>query len=118
MSAIPCGLWPATSSLNFLASVASFAVNKCFIGKELPLSFTRRNFLQTSALATTSLLISSEQSLAQADAQSKPLPAPITRLKSRKSEATPISAAEREQRLEKARQLMAENKLDAIMLIG
>src|SRR5215813_10214382 len=80
--------------------------------------FTRRNFLQTSAWATTGLLISSEQALAQADAQPKPLPAPITRLKSRKSEATPISTAEREQRLEKARQLMAENKLDAIMLIG
>lgn len=81
--------------------------------------FTRRNFLQTSALATTGLLVSSESTLAaQGPGETKFIPAPIARLQSRKSEATPISTEEREQRLEKARHLMAENKLDAIMLIG
>lgn len=80
--------------------------------------FTRRDFLQTAGLATTGALISSESAFAQSEPQPKNLPAPIARLKSRRSEATPISVAEREQRLEKARQLMGDNKLDAIMLIG
>jgi Xaa-Pro dipeptidase len=80
--------------------------------------FTRRNFLQTAGLATTGLLIPHESALAQAEAQPKALPAPIARLKSRRSEATPISVAERQQRLERARRLMVDNKLDAIMLIG
>lgn len=82
-----------------------------------PLS--RRRFLQTSALATTGLLVTPESALAeQQDAGSKFIPAPIAKLTSRKAEAVPISTPEREQRLEKARRLMADNKLDAIMLIG
>jgi Xaa-Pro dipeptidase len=82
-------------------------------------SCSRRNFLQTAGLATTGLLIPNESApAAQSEEQGKGLPAPIARLKSRRSEATPISVAEREQRLEKARHSMAENKLDAIMLIG
>lgn len=83
-----------------------------------PGSFTRRNFLQTAGLASTGLLISSESAFAQSEPQLKNLPGPIARLKSRRSEATPINVAEREQRLERARQLMGDNKLDAIMLIG
>lgn len=80
---------------------------------------TRRNFLQTTGLATTGLLISIKSaSAAQSDAQSANLPAPIARLKSRRAEVTPITTEERQQRLDKARQLMADNKLDAIMLIG
>lgn len=79
--------------------------------------FSRRNFLQTAGLATTGLLIPHEAALAQ-DSQSKAVPAPIARLKSRRSEAIPVSVAEREQRLERARHLMTDNKLDAIMLIG
>lgn len=81
------------------------------------MSFTRRNFLQTAGLATTGLLVSSEHASAQ-ESDSKSLPPAIARLKSRKAEATPITVAEREQRLERARQLMAENKLDAIMVMG
>ncbi len=83
-----------------------------------PSPFTRRNFLQTAGLATTGLLVPAGEALAQSEGQTKNLPAPIARLKSRRSEAIPISVAEREQRLERARRLMAENKLDAIMLIG
>jgi Xaa-Pro dipeptidase len=81
-------------------------------------NLTRRNFLQTAGLATTGLLISTENAAAQSESQPKNLPAPIARLKSRRAEAMPISVAEREQRQAKAVQLMAENKLDAIMLIG
>src|SRR5215471_15765506 len=82
-------------------------------------SFSRRNFLHTAGLATTGLLVSSENAwAAQADAQSQFVPAPIARLKSRRVEASPISIPERQQRLERARLLMSENKLDAIMLTG
>ena len=45
-------------------------------------------------------------------------PEAIAKLKSRKNEAKPITTAEREQRMERARQLMAENKIDAIMVMG
>ena len=44
-------------------------------------------------------------------------PAAIAQLKSRKDEATPISREEREQRQERARQLMLENGLGAILLM-
>ncbi|MEO8726477.1 MAG: Xaa-Pro peptidase family protein [Acidobacteriaceae bacterium] len=46
------------------------------------------------------------------------LPEPIAALKSRKSEAQPISTEERSQRIERARELMVQNKLDAIFMIG
>ena len=84
--------------------------------KNKPNSLSRRSFLQTSALATTGLLFS-DSALAQ-ETGTKFIPAPIARLKSRRAEATPITLAEREFRLDRARQLMTENKLDAIMLIG
>ncbi|HET9409856.1 MAG TPA: Xaa-Pro peptidase family protein [Candidatus Sulfotelmatobacter sp.] len=45
------------------------------------------------------------------------LPAAIAQLKSRKDEATPIPREEREQRQERARQLMVENGLGAILLM-
>lgn len=83
-----------------------------------PKPFTRRNFLQTAGLATTGLLISENAAEAQADAGSKFIPPAIARLKSRKDEAVPITVQEREQRLERARHLMADNKLDCIMVTG
>ena len=43
---------------------------------------------------------------------------PIAALKSRKSEAKPITVAERRDRFERARQLMRQNNIDAICLIG
>ncbi|MFN7996603.1 MAG: Xaa-Pro peptidase family protein [Bryobacteraceae bacterium] len=51
------------------------------------------------------------------------IPAPaadsaIGKLKSRRSEAKPITAAERQARIERAQQLMAANKLEAICLAG
>ncbi len=44
------------------------------------------------------------------------VPAPIGALQPLPGEAVPIAAAERERRIEKARRLMAEHKLDAILL--
>lgn len=43
---------------------------------------------------------------------------PIGKLKSRRSEAKPITQEERQSRMDKAQQLMRENKLDALVMIG
>ena len=62
--------------------------------------FTRREFL-----AGSSAFVVGAQ-----------LPQPIAALPSMKAQATPITADERRGRVEKARQLMAQRKIDAIML--
>jgi Xaa-Pro dipeptidase len=80
--------------------------------------FSRRSFLQTAGLASTGLLLSADQTFASQSEAPPKLPEAIARLKSRRSEATPITTAERQERMERARILMAENKLDAIMLTG
>jgi Xaa-Pro dipeptidase len=49
---------------------------------------------------------------------SGPLPPSIAKLTSLRSQATPISVDERRARIEKARTLMAEAKIDAILLAG
>jgi len=46
------------------------------------------------------------------------LPASVTALKSRRSEAKPITLAERQARLERAQRLMKEQKIDAICIAG
>jgi Xaa-Pro dipeptidase len=46
------------------------------------------------------------------------LPSSLARLKSRKSEAVPITREERHERQERARKLMSENALDAIVFMG
>ncbi len=64
---------------------------------------TRRSFLLTASAAT---------------ATAAPLPSAIAALRSRRAEAHPIPLAERESRLERARSLMHENRIDAIALAG
>src|SRR6266704_4200077 len=59
---------------------------------------TRRSFLTTAAAFPV-------------------LPA-MAQLKSRRAEARPITPGEREARIERARELMTANKLDAICLAG
>ncbi len=83
---------------------------------------TRRSFLQTigAAAALGSALPSSSAALPQdlrhgAGATAN-LPAPIAALTDRRSEAVPISIAEREHRIHRARELMAQNNLDALVL--
>jgi Xaa-Pro dipeptidase len=78
---------------------------------------TRRNFLQSAGVAATVALAQPGVSFAQGE-PSKTLPAPIARLKSRRSEASPITVEERRQRIDQARRLMLDNKLDAIMMTG
>src|ERR1700674_4985202 len=80
--------------------------------------FTRRDFLQSAGVAATVALAQPGVAFAQGEAPSKPLPAPIARLKSRRSEASPITVEERQQRTDQARRLMVDNKIDAIMMTG
>lgn len=79
---------------------------------------SRRSFLQNAGIAATIALARPDAAFSQNPPEGKSLPAPIARLKSRKAEAQPITSAERAQRLERARQLMTDNKLDAILMIG
>src|SRR6185312_214616 len=79
---------------------------------------SRRRFLQNAGIATTVALAQPGSAFSQNPPDAKSVPEPIAKLKSRKDEAQPITTAEREQRLDRARQLIGENKLDAIILIG
>ena len=77
---------------------------------------TRREFSKIAGFAGASAFIP-ELTQAQ-EPKSGTAPASIAELKSRKSEAKPITGEERRERLERARQLMRENKLDATLMIG
>jgi Xaa-Pro dipeptidase len=81
---------------------------------------SRRHFLQNAGIAAAVAAAQPAALLAQQSdgAADKKLPEPIAKLKSRKAEAKPITAEERGRRLERARQLMTANKLDAVMMIG
>jgi Xaa-Pro dipeptidase len=78
---------------------------------------SRRRFLQNAGIAAT-VAVAQPAAFAQNQQDEKALPPAIARLKSRRAEAAPIGREERGQRLDRARQLLAENKLDAMMLIG
>ena len=80
--------------------------------------FSRRHFLQNAGIAATASLISPTIAEAQNTAPPQTLPEPVAKLKSRKQEARPITAKERQERLDRARQLMETNKIDAILLSG
>ena len=66
---------------------------------------TRRSFLVSAGLAPAAL-------------SALPAGSPIAQLSSRKGEAQPIATNERHARIERAQQLMAENKIGAICLAG
>src|SRR5215469_17592530 len=76
---------------------------------------SRRKFLEIGGAATTIPAVLASSSLAKQE--NSGLPPSITALKSRKSEASPITREERAIRQEGARQLMKENSLDAIVLM-
>jgi Xaa-Pro dipeptidase len=79
---------------------------------------SRRRFLEVSSV-TAGMAVASSSLVGAASAQDADdsLPPSLAKLTSRKSEATPISLEERHQRQERARQLMSENALDAILLM-
>jgi Xaa-Pro dipeptidase len=76
----------------------------------------RRDFTKLAGLTAGTALIPSA-SEAQETKLANLAPS-IAQLKSRKSEATPITVDERQQRQERARQLMRDNNLDAVFMIG
>jgi Xaa-Pro dipeptidase len=83
-----------------------------------PSRASRRRFLQIGGVAAGvvvagSPLLASGQSEKKAEA----VPPSLARLKSRKEEAVPITREERHERQERARKLMSENALDAILLM-
>ena len=79
---------------------------------------SRRKFLETGGITAAVALASGARAAASATECSEQKPAPsIAALRSRKSEATPIKREGREQRWERARQLMSENALDGILLM-
>jgi Xaa-Pro dipeptidase len=81
---------------------------------------SRRRFLEvsgvTAGMAAASLSLVNTAAAQDKDTDAS-LPPSLTKLKSRKSEATPISREERHERQERARQLMSENSLDAMVLM-
>jgi Xaa-Pro dipeptidase len=79
---------------------------------------SRRRFLEVSSVA--GVAAASQPLVAASTPQkgdSSSLPPSLAQLKSRKSEATPITREERHERQERARKLMSENALDAIVLM-
>jgi Xaa-Pro dipeptidase len=82
---------------------------------------SRRRFLEVGSAAAGVAAVS-HPLLASSKATNEKvvdssLPPSLARLKSRKSEATPITREERQERYERARKLMGENALDAIVLM-
>jgi len=80
---------------------------------EAPL-FSRRRFLKATSLAAGAGAVLPK--LSGASETDQPLPPSITALKTLRQEAKPITLDERSQRQERARQLMRENNLSAILL--
>ncbi len=81
---------------------------------------TRRSFLSTAGV--TFLSYPAARGLAQDEEQDAgsgkglTLPPALAGLKNRKAEAVPIALAERERRLERARQLLVENRQEALVI--
>ena len=79
---------------------------------------TRRRFLLSAAAAAPALALTSAAQRNELSPAAMPLPAPILALTDRAHEATPISAAERQHRTERARELLAQHKLAALTVCG
>jgi Xaa-Pro dipeptidase len=82
---------------------------------------TTRRFFLTGALPAALVPALSQPLHAQqteASSPASPLPAAIAALKDRRSEATPITSAEREGRIARARELMAQKGFAAICIAG
>ncbi len=77
---------------------------------------SRRRFLQLGSVAAGATLAATASGQASAT-KCSPLPPSITSLKSMRDRARPITTDERETRQQRARQLMAEHGIDAIVLM-
>jgi Xaa-Pro dipeptidase len=78
---------------------------------------SRRRFLQSTTTTATVAAFSQLASADEGSSDCKPLPPAIARLQSLKDQAQPITAQERTVRREKARRLMREKGIDAIVLM-
>jgi Xaa-Pro dipeptidase len=78
---------------------------------------SRRKFLEVGGAVAVIPAAQASFALSRGTRDNTTLPPSIAALKSRKSEATPITREERQQRQERARQLMKENGLNAIVLM-
>ncbi len=78
---------------------------------------SRRQLLQVGVTAAASASARLAAAGALEPPQNSSLPPSIAALKSRKAEANPITRDERRERIERARKLMFENSLDAIILM-
>jgi Xaa-Pro dipeptidase len=80
---------------------------------------SRRRFLEVSGVAGVAAASAPLVAAAAAEKSGEAeLPASLARLQSRKAEATPITKEERQERIDRARKLMSENNLDAIVLMA
>jgi Xaa-Pro dipeptidase len=80
--------------------------------------FTRRNLFRYAAGLSAGRIAMAQPQRSRASELSIPPDSPIGALKSRRSEAKPITLEERQARIERAQQLMREYKLDSIVLTG
>ena len=78
---------------------------------------SRRRFLEVGSLTAGMAVASPLVPAAAAESKGSSLPPSLAKLKSRKTEAAPITREERQERQQRARQLMSENALDAIVLM-
>ncbi|MEZ4425147.1 MAG: Xaa-Pro peptidase family protein [Gemmatimonadota bacterium] len=78
---------------------------------------SRRSFLGVSSAALAGTACQGAESQTR-EAASQDVPAPIAALTSVRDQARPITREERAGRMEKARRLMADNRIDALMLTG
>jgi Xaa-Pro dipeptidase len=81
-------------------------------------AMNRRAFLWLTSAAAALPVVKLSAQRGGAAAPTGPLPPSIAALQSMRSQAKPITATERRGRLEKARRLMTEQKIDAIILAG
>jgi Xaa-Pro dipeptidase len=79
---------------------------------------SRRMVLRGACAGTAALAFGSSVSNAQGTEESAASAPSIAKLTSMHDRVTPVSVKEREARVEKAKQLMAANKIDAILLVG
>ena len=79
---------------------------------------SRRNFMWLTGAAAGLSVTRLDAQRGGGAAPAGPLPPSIAALPSMKSQATPITVDERRARFEQARTLMAEHKIDALMLAG
>jgi len=77
---------------------------------------TRREFLGASTTAVAALAVPGTRELAAQ--QGEQLPPSIRALTSMKGQARPITVEERQARLDRARELLSSEKLDALLLMG